>query len=157
MSKQALDTDLRDLYQDLILDHGKHPHNFRVLPGHNREAMGHNPLCGDRLVLFLTLDDKNIVRDAAFQGSGCAISVASASMMTDMLKGKTLDEAKTLFDYMHAACTGTPATQKISEDDAGRLQALAGVRNYPMRVKCATLAWHTMQAALKAEKKASTE
>lgn len=157
MSEPSLDNDLRDLYQDLILDHGKHPRNFRALPGANREALGHNPLCGDRLALFLTLDDKNIIRDAAFQGSGCAISVASASMMTDMLKGKSLAEAKTLFDYMHAACTGSPSTQAIADDDAGRLQALAGVRHYPMRVKCATLAWHTMQAALKDEKKASTE
>jgi len=172
MTGAASDNDLRDLYQDLILDHGKHPRNFRVLPNANHEALGHNPLCGDRLALFLTLNDKDIITDAAFQGSGCAISVASASMMTEMLKGKTLDQAKTLFEYMHAACTGTDAVVvaigqggsggeqsrlKISEDDTGRLQALAGVRHYPMRVKCATLAWHTMQAALKNEKKVSTE
>ncbi len=106
MTNAALDTDLRDLYQDLILDHSKHPHNFRVLEGANREALGHNPLCGDRLVLFLTVDGANVIQDVSFQGSGCAISVASASMMTDMLKGKTLKQAETLFDYMHAACTG---------------------------------------------------
>ncbi|MFY9287222.1 MAG: SUF system NifU family Fe-S cluster assembly protein [Alphaproteobacteria bacterium] len=158
MSTTALDTDLRDLYQDLILDHGKHPRNFRVLDKANYEALGHNPLCGDRLVLYLTVDDKNMIQDVAFQGSGCAISVASASMMTDMLKGKSLQEAETLFHYMHGSCTGADvAALGISEDDADRVQALAGVRHYPMRVKCATLAWHTMQAALKNEKKVSTE
>jgi nitrogen fixation NifU-like protein len=150
--------DLRDLYQDLILDHSKHPRNFRVLEGANHEALGHNPLCGDRLMLFLTVDNGDVIRDVSFQGSGCAISVASASMMTDMLKGKTLDEANTLFNYMHAACTGpAPKTGGIAEDDSDRIQALAGVRHYPMRVKCATLAWHTMQAALKNEKKVTTE
>ena len=158
MSNPALDTDLRDLYQDLILDHGKHPRNFRVLAGANREALGHNPLCGDRLVLNLVVDDNGTIHDAAFQGSGCAISVASASMMTEMLKGRNADEAQRLFDYLHAACTGaeTKATG-LAEDDVDRLKALGGVRHYPMRVKCATLAWHTLQAALKNEKKVSTE
>jgi nitrogen fixation NifU-like protein len=170
MSSAALDSDLRDLYQDLILDHSKHPRNFHVPGDANREALGHNPLCGDRLMLYLTVDANNIITDAAFQGSGCAISVASASMMTEMLKGKTVKEAEKLFDYMHGNCTGTAAVAvataqagaeqsrpAISEDDADRIQALAGVRHYPMRVKCATLAWHTMQAALKNEKKVSTE
>ena len=150
--------DLRDLYQDLILDHSKHPHNFHAVPAANREALGHNPLCGDRLSLQLHVDDQDIIRDVGFQGSGCAISVASASMMTDMLKGRTLDEAKKLFDYMHASCTSAEAPPiTLDEDDRGRLQALAGVRHYPMRVKCATLAWHTMQAALVKEKKVTTE
>jgi nitrogen fixation NifU-like protein len=158
MTNPALDTDLRDLYQDLILDHGKHPRNFHTLPQANCEALGHNPLCGDRLVLHLIVDDKNIIRDAAFQGSGCAISVASASMMTEMLKGKTAVEAEKLFGYLHAACTGANATtDDLAEDDVDRLKALAGVRNYPMRVKCATLAWHTLQAALKNEQRTSTE
>ena len=158
MSNLSLDTDLRDLYQDLILDHGKHPRNFRMVEGANRQALGHNPLCGDRLSLYLTLDANNIIQDAAFQGSGCAISVASASMMTEMLKGKTLAEAKTLFDYTHHACTGEGVdVTGVGEDDIDRLQALAGVRQYPMRVKCATLAWHTMQAALKSENKVTTE
>ena len=158
MSNAALDSDLRDLYQDLILDHSKHPRNFRVMPGANHEALGHNPLCGDRLVLFLTVDENNIIRDVSFQGSGCAISMASASMMTDMLKGKKLSEAETMFGYMHAACTGAaPVGNAINEDDKDRMDALAGVRHYPMRVKCATLAWHTMQSALKNEKKTSTE
>src|ERR1700735_4839769 len=110
MSNPALDTDLRDLYQDLILDHGKRPRNFTTLPQANREAMGHNPLCGDRLVLYIELDAQGVIRNAAFQGSGCAISVASASMMTEMLKGKNAGEAERLFQYLHAACTGAATT-----------------------------------------------
>ncbi len=158
MTNAALDTDLRDLYQDLILDHGKHPRNFRIAKNANHEALGHNPLCGDRLMLYVTVDDDNVVQDVAFQGSGCAISMASASMMTDMLKGKTLAEVGALFDYMHGACTGETVTPAgLAEDDVDRIKALAGVRHYPMRVKCATLAWHTLQAALKNEKKVSTE
>jgi nitrogen fixation protein NifU and related proteins len=159
MNGMTPDNDLRDLYQDLILDHGKHPRNFRLIEGANHQALGHNPLCGDRLSLYLTLDTYNVIQDAAFQGSGCAISVASASMMTEMLKGKTLAEAHELFRYTHAACTGAPEVKppSLDEDNASRLQALAGVRQYPMRVKCATLAWHTMEAALKDEKKVSTE
>src|ERR1700722_19509435 len=109
MTNSALDTDLRDLYQDLILDHGKHPRNFHILEGANREALGHNPLCGDRLNLYVTVDDKGTIKDAAFQGSGCAISVASASMMTEMLKGKTPHEATHLFNYLHNSCTGKHA------------------------------------------------
>jgi nitrogen fixation NifU-like protein len=158
MNNAAVDSDLRDLYQDLILDHSKRPHNFRSVEGANREALGHNPLCGDKLSLRLKVDAEGVVQDAGFQGSGCAISVASASMMTDMLKGRTLAEAKALFDYMHASCTGEKTPHiSIADDDRERLQALAGVRHYPMRVKCATLAWHTMQAALANEQKASTE
>lgn len=154
----ALDGDLRDLYQDLILDHSKHPHNFHALGDANREALGHNPLCGDRLSLHLKVDANDVIRDVGFQGSGCAISVASASIMTDMLKGKTVQHANELFAYMHASCTGENEPHiTISDDDRDRLQALAGVRQYPMRVKCATLAWHTMQAALQNEKKVSTE
>ena len=158
MTNAALDTDLRDLYQDLILDHGKHPRNFHTMPQANREALGHNPLCGDRLVLNLIVDDNGTIKDAAFQGSGCAISVASASMLTEMVKGKTSAEAQRLFDYLHAACTGAETMVKdLAEDDTDRLKALSGVRHYPMRVKCATLAWHTLQAALKNEHKVSTE
>jgi len=149
MTNLSLDTDLRDLYQDLILDHGKRPHNFHVLEGANHEALGHNPLCGDRLMLYLAVDEDKIVRDAAFQGSGCAISVASASMMTDMVKGKTLPQIETLFNYMHKGCTGeVTATTGLDPDDVSRLQALSGVRHYPMRVKCATLPWTALIAAL---------
>ena len=149
--------DLRDLYQDLILDHSKHPRNFRALDAASHEALGHNPLCGDRLSLALQVDDSGMIRDVGFQGSGCAISVASASMMTEMLKGKTVAEAHTLFQAMHAACTGHAVVADITEDARDRIEALAGVRHYPMRVKCATLAWHTMESALKHDTKASTE
>ncbi|MER2519333.1 MAG: Fe-S cluster assembly sulfur transfer protein SufU [Bdellovibrionales bacterium] len=152
--------DLRDLYQDLILDHGRNPRNFRVVEGANHEALGHNPLCGDRLMLYLAVDEDGVIRDAGFQGSGCAISVASASMMTGMLIGKTTEQAEALFSILHAACTGQDAAQptdSAQSEDVDRLKALSGVRNYPMRVKCATLAWHTMQAALKSEKKVTTE
>jgi nitrogen fixation NifU-like protein len=150
--------DLRDLYQDLILDHGKRPRNFHVLEGANREALGHNPLCGDRLNLYVKVDEAGTIKDAAFQGSGCAISVASASMMTEMLKGKSADEAAHLFDYLHNSCTGKAADDSgMDEDDIARIKALSGVRDYPIRVKCATLAWHTLQAALKNEQKVSTE
>lgn len=153
----ALDTDLRDLYQDLILDHGKHPRNFHALPGATNEALGHNPLCGDKLSLHLKIEN-DIIKDAAFQGQGCAISTASASMMTEMLKGKDLAAAEKLFAYLHASCTGeTASAEGLVEEDVERLKALGGVRHYPMRVKCATLAWHTLQAALKNEQKVSTE
>lgn len=161
MSDSALNSDLRDLYQDLILDHGKRPRNFQILETANREALGHNPLCGDRLMLYVDVGDNDIIQNVTFQGSGCAISMASASMMTEMLKGKNLKQVETLFHYMHASCT-SGQSDKISavgvdEEDADRVQALAGVRHYPMRVKCATLAWHTLQAALKNEQKITTE
>jgi nitrogen fixation protein NifU and related proteins len=150
--------DLRDLYQDLILDHGKHPRNFHALPNANHEALGHNPLCGDKINLYISVDDKDVIQDIGFQGSGCAISVASASMMTEMLKGKTTEETAKLFDYLHKSCTGKPADEAgLDEDATDRIKALSGVRDYPIRVKCATLAWHTLQAALKNEKKVSTE
>jgi len=153
-----MNDELRDLYQDLILDHGKHPRNFHALPNANHEALGHNPLCGDKLALYVSVDDKGVIQDAGFQGSGCAISVASASMMTEMLKGKTTEEAANLFEYLHNACTGQPTDASgLDEDAVDRIKALAGVRDYPIRVKCATLAWHTLQAALKDKKKVSTE
>jgi nitrogen fixation NifU-like protein len=146
--------DLRDLYQDLILDHGKNPRNFRPMEKANHEALGHNPVCGDKIDLFLSVDDKGVIEELAFQGSGCAISVASASMMTEMLKGKTLEEAERLFEYMHNSCTGEPSSEEgLDEDAVERIKALSGVREYPIRVKCATLPWHTLQAALKEEKK----
>ena len=158
-----MNDDLRELYQDLILDHGKHPRNFRAQENPNCEMVGHNPLCGDKLTLYLTVNDQGTVEDASFQGSGCAISVASASMMTDMLKGKTAAQAKALFAYFHLLCTeGAPEQVDpllVSEDDIARLQALSGVRHYPMRVKCATLAWRTLEAALdpQAAQKVKTE
>jgi nitrogen fixation NifU-like protein len=151
--------DLRDLYQEVILEHGKHPRNRRQLKDANRNAFGHNPMCGDALVVHLLVDDEHRIRDVAFEGEGCAISVASASLMTETLKGKTEDEAKALFDSFHEMCTKdeAPDTPDVDPEALERLQVLSGVRAFPVRVKCATLAWHTMAAALKGQKEVSTE
>ncbi|HEX2642172.1 MAG TPA: SUF system NifU family Fe-S cluster assembly protein [Thermoanaerobaculia bacterium] len=138
--------DLRDLYQDVILDHNRRPRNFGELPGANRRAEGHNPLCGDRVAVFVEVDAAgDRIRDIAFQGSGCAISTASASLMTEALKGKSLAEARELFHHFHAL-----VTRGVEGDIAslGKLAAFAGVSEFPMRVKCATLAWHALQSAL---------
>lgn len=158
-----MEGDLRDLYQDLILDHGKRPRNFHPAPEATCEAVGHNPLCGDKLVLFLTVGPEGEIVDAAFQGSGCAISVASASMMTEMLSGKTAAQARLLWSYFQSLTLGSAFspedTATLDPEDIARLQALAGVKQYPMRVKCATLAWRTLEAALDpaATKKVATE
>ena len=140
--------DLRDLYQDMILDHGKRPRNFHTLDDATNHANGNNPMCGDRLTVFVKMDGSRIA-DISFVGQGCAISTASASIMTEIVKGRTLAEAKALFEYFHALCTNeaAPDTASVSEDDRDRLQALAGVKTFPMRVKCATLAWHAFNAA----------
>ncbi|HSK78652.1 MAG TPA: SUF system NifU family Fe-S cluster assembly protein [Thermoanaerobaculia bacterium] len=135
-------TDLRDLYQDVILDHNKRPRNFGPLSGANRQAEGHNPLCGDRVTVSLEMEGDRI-KDIAFEGAGCAISTASASLMTEALKGKRVEEARALFHDFHELVTKGEA-----DADVGKLAVLGGVREYPMRVKCATLAWHTLQAAL---------
>jgi nitrogen fixation protein NifU and related proteins len=136
-------SELRELYQTTILDHNKSPRNFRVPEGATSHADGHNPLCGDRLTVHVALAG-GIVRDVGFQGSGCAISTASASLMTQAVKGKPVSEALALFDQFHALLTtgGEPS------DALGKLAVFAGVREYPMRVKCATLAWHTLRTAL---------
>jgi nitrogen fixation NifU-like protein len=151
--------DLRELYQEVILDHGKRPRNFRHPADANREAHGNNPLCGDRLVVFLKVDAQGIIEDAAFEGRGCAISTASASMMTEMLKGKTQEQAHRLFDAFHKLCTSDDhgAVPADLSDDLEKLQVLSGVRQFPMRVKCATLAWHTMNAAMAGQGDVSTE
>jgi nitrogen fixation protein NifU and related proteins len=135
-------TDLRDLYQDVILDHNRRPRNFGPLSGANRQAEGHNPLCGDRVTVSLEMEGDRI-KDIAFEGAGCAISTASASLMTEALKGKRVEEARALFQDFHELVTKGEA-----DADVGKLAVLGGVREYPMRVKCATLAWHTLQAAL---------
>jgi nitrogen fixation NifU-like protein len=142
--------DLRDLYQDIILDHGQHPRNFRTQEHPSHFAHGHNPLCGDRVTVFLTLAGDRI-RDVSFQGRGCAISQASASLMTEILKDKTLAEADALFKGFHAKVTGGAAlaTPEALGDDMERLEPLTGVKSYPARVKCATLPWHAFEAALK--------
>ncbi len=141
--------DLRDLYQDIILDHGQHPRNFRVQAQPSHLAYGHNPLCGDRVTVYLTLAGERIA-DVSFQGRGCAISQASASLMTETLKGKTLAEAQLLFKSFHAKVTGltVPATPPSLADEMDRLEPLTGVKAYPARVKCATLPWRAFEAAL---------
>lgn len=152
--------ELRELYQEVILDHGRNPRNCRKPADSNRHAQGHNPMCGDAVTIHLTLDDGGVIRDAAFEGQGCAISMASASMMTEMLTGKTQDQASALFDHFHAMCTKDDFdSQAIDEDPDAleRLQVLSGVREFPMRVKCATLAWHTMSAAMTGDGDITTE
>lgn len=145
-------SDLRDLYQEVILDHSKRPRNFGKPAEINHMAQGHNPLCGDRVTVYLDLGSDGKVKEVTFEGSGCAISMASASIMTEMLKGKTVDEAKALFDKFHGVVTGEEETGAGAVNgadnlDLDRLEALSGVREFPMRVKCATLAWHTFIAA----------
>jgi nitrogen fixation NifU-like protein len=137
-------SELSDLYQEVILDHNRRPHNFRVIEPASAKQEGYNPLCGDRLTLYLTLAG-DVIKDVAFQGSGCAISKASASLMTDALKGKSIGEARALFDQFHAMITSNPETPAA---DLGKLSVFAGVREFPTRVKCASLAWHTMKAAV---------
>jgi nitrogen fixation NifU-like protein len=148
--------DLRDLYQDVILEHSKAPRNFRELAKANHKAEGFNPLCGDHFTVYLDLEGDSI-RDISFQGSGCAISKASASMMTQSLKGKTKADADKLFVRFHDMVTGhEPA--KGEPVELGKLEVFSGVSEFPVRVKCATLAWHTLQAALEGKQdKISTE
>jgi nitrogen fixation protein NifU and related proteins len=138
-------SDLQDLYQEVILDHNRRPRNFRVLD-EGRKAEGYNPLCGDRLTVYLRVED-GVIKDATFQGSGCAISKASASIMTDVVKGKTVAEAEKLFERFHRAVTA-PVDAPV--EDLGKLSALTGVRQFPVRVKCATLAWYALRAAAEA-------
>ena len=146
-------SDLTDLYQEVILDHNRRPRNFHAIAGATHSAEGYNPLCGDRLTLYLQIDGDRIA-DVAFEGSGCAISKASASLMTEAVKGRTLTEATELFARFHQMVTTEPDEPV---EDLGKLSALAGVREFPVRVKCASLAWHTLRAALTREAKASTE
>lgn len=136
--------DLRELYQEVILDHNRRPRNFGALPAANHQAEGYNPLCGDKVTVFLEVEDGRI-RDVAFQGAGCAISTASASLMTEAIKGRTIEAARELFHEFHELVT-TGAGE--GSPDLGKLAVFSGVREFPMRVKCATLAWHTVLAAL---------
>ena len=142
-------SDLRELYQEVILDHGKTPRNFGKIPEASCQSSGHNPFCGDNVTVYLQLED-NTVSNVLFEGRGCAISIASASLMTEILLGKKLDYIERLFAYFHDLVTEMdPKTNVMPDDeDLEKLSVLAGVREFPMRVKCATLAWHTMQAAL---------
>ncbi len=152
--------ELRELYQEVILDHGRNPRNCRRPEDANRHAHGNNPICGDMLVVHLTVDESGLIRDVAFEGKGCAISIASASLMTETMKGKTEDEARALFDSFHEMCTKDdfdPGAANGDVDALERLQVLSGVREFPMRVKCATLAWHTMNAAMAGKENVTTE
>jgi len=150
-------SDLRELYQEVILDHSRQPRNFRRPAGANREARGDNPLCGDKVTVFLTIEDGRVT-DVGFEGRGCAISMASASLMTEVLKGKTEAEARALFERFHDEMTGKSACHGAAAGELDKLTVLSGVREYPMRVKCATLSWHTLMAALdNRQKSISTE
>jgi nitrogen fixation NifU-like protein len=149
-------SDLRELYQEVILDHSRQPRNFRRPDHANREAKGDNPLCGDKVTVFLTIEDGK-VSDVGFQGRGCAISMASASLMTEIVKGKSEAEARALFESFHDEMTGKSACHGAAAGELDKLTVLSGVREYPMRVKCATLSWHTLMAALNKAQTVSTE
>lgn len=140
-------SDLRELYQELVVDHSKKPRNFGELEGAHRQATGYNPLCGDKLTVYLKMED-DVVREIRWQGSGCAISTASASLMTEKSKGKTRAEGEALFDLFHNLVTGGPVAEP-EEAQLGKLRVFAGVKGFPIRVKCATLPWHTFRAALR--------
>jgi len=140
-------SELTDLYQEVILDHCKRPRNFGAVLGADHVAEGYNPLCGDKVKVYVTLDGERLT-GIGFEGSGCAISTASASLMTEALAGRTVPEAQELFGEVHEMLTGDPSRRAETGESLGKLAALAGVREFPVRVKCATLAWHTLQAAL---------
>ena len=148
-------SELSELYQQVILDHNKKPRNFRKLETANHHAEGYNPLCGDHLTVFMNVED-DVVTDVGFEGSGCAISKASASMMTQAVKGKSREQAENLFKEFHSMVTGE-LDEETEENNLGNLRIFAGVREFPVRVKCATLPWHTMHAALNKEERISTE
>jgi nitrogen fixation protein NifU and related proteins len=148
-------SELNDLYQEVILEHNKNPRNFREIENADKTAEGYNPLCGDQLKLYLAMEN-DTVKDVAFKGSGCAISKASASMMTQIVKGKTRQEAEILFDEFHKMVTGKLDIEQ-DENHLGRLKIFAGVLEFPARVKCASLSWHTLYAALNNEESVSTE
>lgn len=145
-----IDSELRELYQQVILDHNKSPRNFRKIENANKFAEGYNPLCGDRINIYLIVED-NIVKDISFQGSGCAISKASASLMSSIVKGKTVKETEELFNKFHNLITGK-LDDDFDLDELGKLAVFAGVREFPVRVKCASLAWHTMMSAVNEDK-----
>jgi nitrogen fixation NifU-like protein len=141
-------SELSELYQELILDHNRRPRNFGALPDANRTAEGYNPLCGDRLKVYVKLDG-DCIAGISFEGSGCAISKASASLMTDAVKGQTIGDAHALFDRVHTMLT-LPLDRPVDDSGVGKLAVLSGVREFPLRIKCASLAWHTLKAALAA-------
>ena len=141
---------LKELYQEIILDHGKNPRNLRKFDNFNKDAKGHNPLCGDKVHIFLKVDENKNISDISFEGEGCAISMASASIMTDLMKEKKANEVKELIEDFLKMIKDNPemSSKIISEDEKTKLMSLSGVKQYPMRVKCATLAWHTLTSAM---------
>ena len=151
-----MDQELRELYQQVILDHNKSPRNFRLMENATQHAEGYNPLCGDHVDIYLLIED-SFIKDVSFKGEGCAISKASASLMTSILKGKTKEEAGKLFEKFHDLVTGKLG-ENVAIDELGKLAVFAGVQEFPVRVKCASLAWHTMMNAIKGEQeKVTTE
>ena len=142
---------LKELYQEIILDHGKNPRNLRKTENFNKDAKGYNPLCGDKVHIFLKLNENKKIEDISFEGSGCAISMASASIMTDLVRDKEEKEAKDLIKDFLDMIKEKPelVTKSLSDDEKTKLMSLSGVKQYPMRVKCATLAWHTLTSAMK--------
>jgi nitrogen fixation protein NifU and related proteins len=152
-----MNSDLRELYQETILDHSKKPRNFREMPEATGRAQGFNPLCGDKATVYVRLED-GIVKDVSFKGAGCSISTASASMMTESLKGKSREEVERLFERFHSLLTSDPSRAgENAAPELGKLAAFSGVCEFPVRVKCASLPWHTLKAALQGEGQASTE
>ena len=152
--------DLKELYQDIILEHGKNPRNFGKCNGYSHEAKGYNPLCGDQVQVYLKLNKDNKVEELTFEGSGCAISIASTSIMTELVKGKSFVVAKNIIDeFLKMVKTGTKIKAKeLTEDQKIKIMSLSGVKQYPMRVKCATLSWHTLISAIEGKNKdANTE
>jgi len=145
---------LKELYQEIILDHGKNPHNLKKIENFDKDAKGHNPLCGDKVHVYLKFDEKKNIDDISFEGSGCAISMASASIMTDLLKNKKKDEVEELVkDFLEMIKNKPELSSKIlKEDEKTKLMCLSGVKKYPMRVKCATLSWHTLKSAMEGKK-----
>ena len=151
---------LKELYQEIILEHGKNPRNLGKAENFNKDAKGNNPLCGDNVHVYLKLNDQRKVEDISFEGSGCAISMASASIMTDLIKGKSDNEAKEIIEDFLGMIKENPELKNkiLKEDDKTKLMCLSGVKQYPMRVKCATLSWHTLVAAMENDgKEVSTE
>jgi len=146
--------DLKELYQDIILEHGKSPRNFGKCAKHNHEAKGHNPLCGDQVKIYLRLNKEKTVEQLTFEGSGCAISIASTSIMTELVKGKSFSVAKSIIDeFLNMIKNGSKIkTKELTEDQKTKIMSLSGVKQYPMRVKCATLSWHTLISALDGKK-----
>ena len=147
--------DLKELYQDIILEHGKSPRNFGKCEKHTHEAKGHNPLCGDQVQIYLKLNNKKKVENLTFEGSGCAISIASTSIMTELVKGKTIEVAKKIIIHFLDMIKNTSEikSKDLDEDQKTKIMSLSGVKQYPMRVKCATLAWHTLTSAIEGKKK----